>query len=102
MRRPVARRDGNHAEAVGWFRDLGCSVAELPHAGIPGFPDLVVGCLGVNHLVEVKDPRTAYGRAGLSASQTAFNAEWRGEKMVAVSSIDEAAALVSNWRRGAR
>ncbi|WP_141233353.1 hypothetical protein [Lysobacter antibioticus] len=84
------------------FEELGCSVVELHHAGIPGFPDLVVGCLGVNHLVEVKNPDTAYGRAGLNANQQTFNRDWRGERMFAVSSLDEAAALVQNWRRAAK
>ncbi len=92
------RRDGNHAEIAGAFKQLGCSVADMAAAG-DGFPDLVVGCMGVNRLVEVKDPTTRYGRAGLSESQRRFNEEWRGEPMVAVSTIDEAAELVAQWRK---
>lgn len=99
MRRPPAKRDANHAQVVSHFLALGCSVEELPHVGIAGFPDLVVGCVGVNHLVEIKNPETAYGRAGLNANQQVFNRDWRGERMFAVSSLDEVAALVQNWRR---
>lgn len=99
MKRPKAKRDANHATIAGHFELLGCSIVELPHAGISGFPDLVVGCVGVNRLVEVKNPETEYGRAGLNANQRAFNERWRGERMYAVSTEDEATALVQNWRR---
>ena len=67
--------------------------------GISGFPDLVVGCVGRNHLVEAKNPKTAYGRRGLNDNQTAFARDWRGERIFTVSSEDEVIALVQNWRR---
>lgn len=102
MRRALAKRDANHDDIVADFLSLGCSVTELPHAGVPGFPDLVVGCVGVNHLVEVKNPDTDYGRAGLNPNQQVFNRDWRGERMFAVSSRDEVVVLVQNWRRGCR
>ena len=101
MRRPRAKRDANHAPIARLFEALGCSVTELPHAGVPGFPDLVVGCVGVNHLVEVKNPETRYGRAGLNPNQQAFNRDWRGAPMVAICTEDEASAVVQNWRRAA-
>lgn len=93
------RRDGNHADIVGAFQATGCSVQETTDTGLDGFPDLVVGCMGVNHLVETKNPDTEYGRRGLSASQQRFNAGWRGEPMVAVSTVDEALDLVAKWRQ---
>ncbi|WP_057921137.1 hypothetical protein [Lysobacter capsici] len=99
MRRPAAKRDANHGQIVDRFLELGCSVEELEHVGIAGFPDLVVGCIGVNHLVEVKNPDTAYGRAGLNKNQREFNGRWRGAQMIAVSSEDEVTAVVQNWRR---
>lgn len=102
MRRPAAKRDANHAVIARHFEALGCSVVELPHAGVAGFPDLVVGCIGVNRLVEVKNPETAYGRRGLNANQQAFNRDWRGEPMFAVCSEDAVTALVQNWRRDRR
>lgn len=100
MRR-AARRDANHNAIADRFRALGCSVFETDRVG-EGWPDLVVGVLGVNYLVEIKNPETRYGRAGLSASQTRFNDAWRGGPVVLVSSDDEATALVVNWRRGTR
>lgn len=100
MRR-ATRRDDNHGAIVDRFHALGCSVFETDRVG-EGFPDLVVGCLGVNRLVECKNPETRYGRAGLNGNQTAFNAAWRGDKVWLVCSEDEATAIVQNWRKGAR
>lgn len=101
MRR--GRKDGNHDELIKVFEKLGCSVAELHACGLPGFPDIVVGSSSrhgrANFLVECKNPETAYGRAGLNANQSAFNRDWRGERMYTVSSPDEVIALVTNWRR---
>jgi hypothetical protein len=101
-RRPKSRRDGNHSELSNHFEALSCTVIDTHSVGIAGWPDLVVGCLGQNHLVEVKNPDTEYGRAGLSATQLIFNRDWRGAPMAVVSSVDEVTALVMIWRRNAR
>lgn len=101
-RRPKARKDGNHDAIVARFEALGCTVAQLHAAGVPGWPDLVVGVIGQNRLVEIKNPDTRYGRAGLNTNQKAFNRDWRGEPMFTVSSEDEVTVLVMNWRRNAR
>ena len=92
-------KDANHDSIVKRFRDLGCSVAELVDTGVPGWPDLACGAIGVTHLVEVKNPKTQYGRAGFNANQSAFARDWRGERVWLCSSEDEATALVTNWRR---
>lgn len=97
--RRAAKRDANHGVIVDRFRALGCSVFETDRVG-EGFPDLVVGTLGLNFLVECKNPETRYGRAGLNGNQTAFNSAWRGDKVWLVCSEDEATAVVRNWRRG--
>lgn len=94
-----SKKDANHDAIAKCFRDLGCTVVETIDTSIPGFPDFVVGCMGVNHLVDAKNLLTAYGRRGLNANQSAFNRDWRGEQMVTVSSEDEVIALVQNWRR---
>ncbi|HEY5805051.1 MAG TPA: hypothetical protein VIT90_15295 [Lysobacter sp.] len=101
MTRRQCKRDANHAELTKAFEQLGCTVQDLSHAGVAGWPDVVVGCIGRNHLVEFKNPETAYGRAGLSANQQAFARDWRGGQMYAVSTTEEAMFLVQNWRRGA-
>lgn len=90
-------RDKNQQELVAAFKKLGCSVFDTSQVGY-GFPDLIVGCAGLAHLVEVKNPENHYGRSGLSASQQAFARDWRGGKLFVVSSVDEVAALVRNLR----
>jgi|SRR5580765_7089183 len=92
------RRDKNHGEVKAAFAALGCTVADTAHAGIAGFPDLVVGCIGVNHLVEIKNASTSYGRHGLSAGQTTFNDGWRGAPCAVVFTALDAIVLVNNWR----
>jgi hypothetical protein len=101
MNRPTsrARKDNNHDAIVARFQQLGCSVIEMHATGIPGFPDLAIGCIGITHFVEVKNPDSAYGRSGFNGNQTTFNRDWRGEKVWMCCSEDEATALVQNWRR---
>ena len=94
-----ASKDGNHDVIAARFRDLGCTVIETHRAGIPGWPDLAVGCVGVTQLVEIKNPDTSYGRRGVNPNQTAFARDWRGGRIWVVGSQDEATALVQNWRR---
>ena len=97
-----ASKDANHDAIVRRFQDLGCSVVEIHATGIPGLPDLACGCVGVTHLVEIKNPGTAYGRQGFNANQTAFARDWRGGRVWVVRSEDEAMALVQNWRRAVK
>lgn len=93
------KKDGNHDVIVQRFRALGCSVIDTHAPPIAGYPDITVGCVGLTHLVEIKDRRTQYGRRGLSSNQTAFARDWRGGKVWVVTSEDEATALVQNWRK---
>ena len=101
MRR--GRRDGNHKALSDLFRQLGCSVIDMPDTGIPGWPDCCVGSSGASgrltHLVEYKNLETAYGRAGFNDNQTAFQREWMGEPVELVATQDDVIALVAKWRR---
>ncbi len=102
VNRKYTRRDANHEAVADDFRALGCTVADTDSTGIPGWPDLVVGCVGVNHLVEVKNRATAYGRAGLSETQSVFNRDWRGERVHTVECTDDVVQLVRQWRTSER
>lgn len=102
INRRYTRRDDNHETTADEFRALGCTVADTDSTGIPGWPDLVVGCIGVNHLVEVKNDGTAYGRAGLSESQSVFNRDWRGEPVEVVRGPADVVNLVAKWRSRAK
>lgn len=96
-------KDANHNAIVRRFKDLGCSVIEMHAIGIAGVPDIAVGLSGakgrMTQLVELKNLDTAYGRKGFNPNQTAFDRDWRGEKVWLCHSEDEATALVSNWRK---
>lgn len=102
VRRHRGSKDGNHDEVAARFVALGCDVVDMHACGVRDFLDLVVGCAGVTHIVEVKNPETRYGRAGLTIGQSAFARDWRGGKVYVVTSPDEAEALVMNWRRALR
>ncbi len=98
-RRASVSRDDNHWEVRGTFQNLGCSIIDTSLPPEAGFPDFVVGCMGVTHLVEVKNPETAYGRKGLSVSQTQFTQRWSGSTVEVVTSVDDVVELVQKWRR---
>ena len=94
-----SRKDGTHDARARDFAVIGCTVLDMHAIGIAGVPDFVVGCLGVDHLVECKDSETAYGRAGLSESQSAFARGWNGGPVAIVRSTDDVIALVEQWRK---
>jgi hypothetical protein len=91
-----ARGDANQGDAEKDFRSLGCSVADLSKVGF-GCSDLLIGCAGVDQLVEVK---TEDGE--LEASQQAFNARWRGNPPMIYRTLDDAIRIVADMRRRAR
>lgn len=91
-----ARGDANHDDAKRDFESLGCSVADLSKVGF-GVSDLLVGCAGVDQLVEVK---TADGE--LEKSQIAFANRWRGSQPRIYRTIDDAIAIVADMRKRAR
>ena len=93
------KKDSNHDALKLVFQQMGCSVADLYNAGLTGFPDVVVGVAGRDYLVEIKNPETSYGRAGLNDNQTKFARDWRGGQLYVVRTPDEVAALVNKLRR---
>lgn len=102
MTRRAARRDANHAAVADAFRALGCTVQDLQGLDDDGVPDTLVGCMGVNHLCEIKNRDTAHGRAGLSPSQQRWARDWNGGRVWLAHTPDEAAALVQHWRTRSR
>ena len=86
------KADSNHAEIMGWYEELYCSVLDLHKVG-GGAPDLLVGCAGRSELVEVKP------EAGqLRANQVLFNKLWRGNKVVLVRTRADVVNHVKNIR----
>ena len=80
MRR-AARVDGNQKHIVGIFRKLGATVAHTHMIG-QGFPDIVVGYKGLNHLVEIKDPRMPPSCRKLTQDEQTFFDEWNGSAVI--------------------
>lgn len=71
--RRAAKIDENHNEIVEALRLAGCSVLSLAAIG-KGVPDILVGRLGEQYLLEIK---TAKGK--LTPDQIIFIDKWRGE-----------------------
>jgi hypothetical protein len=76
MRR-AARIDANQPAIVEALRAAGASVATAHTLG-DGFPDLVVGYLGVAVLMEVKDGSKPPSARQLTPEQVKFHANWKG------------------------
>ena len=94
------RVDSNQVEIVRALVSMQCTVVHLHTLG-KGVPDILVGCRGINVLVEIKDGEKALSKRQLNATQIAWHANWRGLTPVVISSSDEARALVNycNSRR---
>lgn len=96
MRR-AAKVDDNQSEIVMTFRRMGCTVTPL-HAVGGGVPDLLVGCNGINLLVEVKDGKKPPSARKLTKDQEKWHGEWRGQVDI-VETMDDAISLVNCVRR---
>jgi len=92
-----AKKDANHAEIVEALKAHGACVIDMSHVG-QGFPDLIVGFGGQTLLMEIKNPKTAYGKRGLNKNQARWRDEWIGGPFAVVSSIDGALAAVNALR----
>ncbi len=85
------RTDHNQAEIIKAFEALGCSVFDLSNVG-GGLCDLLVGLVGINLLVEIKNPK-----GKLTPAQTDFFKNWRGQKTI-ITTQAEAIHLVARTR----
>lgn len=92
-------KDGNHDAIVAVFVQLGCTVMDLHESGVKDGPDLAVGCMGRTEVVEVKNPETSYGRAGLQPSQATWAMNWRGSPVYEVRDRTDVVELVQLWRK---
>lgn len=71
------------------MRTAGAYVIDTSKMG-NGFPDLIVGFRGVTLLMEVKNPKTQYGRAGLNKRQKSWHAGWTGGALSVVDGPEAA------------
>jgi hypothetical protein len=88
-----AKKDANHGEIVAALKAHGVSVIDTSGMG-GGFPDLICGFAGVTLLMEIKNPKTSYGRRGLNGNQVKWKQEWTGGPYSVVSCVDSAIRAV--------
>jgi len=84
-----AKKDANHDEVVQALERAGASVIDMSHVG-RGFPDLICGFRGITLLMEIKNPKTAYGRRGFNVNQRRWQENWRGGPVALVDSAEAA------------
>lgn len=89
-----AKKDANHNEIVDAFKKLGAPVMDLSSMG-GGVPDLIVECQGVLHLVDVKNPKTGYGKRGLNKLQKKWAEQWNGGPVYLVYTLQDVENLVN-------
>lgn len=82
--------DDNQKAIIAALRKQGYSVQSLAGTG-RGVPDLLVGAVNRNILLEVKNPQ---GRNRSTPYQVEWAAKWQGQ-MAVVRSVEEALAVVS-------
>lgn len=92
MRR-AARTDKNHEAIVAALRARGATVQSLASVG-RGCPDLLVGWMGRNALMECKRQRDDRKKApDLTADQVEWIKGWRGYVFVVLTPAEALAAL---------
>jgi hypothetical protein len=86
------RTDANQAEIVAALRAIGATVQDTSAVG-KGFPDIVVGFMGENHLIEIKNGNLTASSRRLTSYQVMWHNEWRG-KVHVVKDVTEALAVL--------
>ena len=89
------KKDANHNEIVDELQRLGAHVIDTSALG-GGFPDLLVWVCELWHLVEIKNPSTAYGRRGLNLLQQDFAKDWQGGPVILLYTKNDCKKLTSN------
>jgi hypothetical protein len=82
------KRDANHVEIFAELRKR-CSAHDLSSAGM-GVPDGIAWIANAWHLFDVKNPKTSYGKKGLSKTQTNWATTWKGGPVYLIYTVDEA------------
>lgn len=84
--------DGNQGEIVRILRVAGYSVQVLNRVK-DGCPDLLVGCYGLNVLLEVKDPAQEPRKRRLTEPEAKWHRNWPGQVAV-VETPEEALRVI--------
>jgi hypothetical protein len=88
-----AKKDANHHEIVDALQKAGAYVLDMSHVG-KGFPDLIVGFQSKTILMEIKNPKTAYGKKGLNKNQLKWKEHWSGGAYCVADSAEAALRMI--------
>jgi hypothetical protein len=91
MSRYAKRRDANDLKLVRYLRALGFTVTDCTTFG-EGHPDKLVRRGNKQWYVEIKNPSTAYGKKGLSASQLKWS-ERTGNEIIVMRNEEDVRML---------
>jgi hypothetical protein len=80
----AARVDSNQSEVTKALRKIGASV-QLLHSVGKGCPDMLVGYKGNNYLLEIKDGEKRESARKLTAEQTIWHFDWKGQVAIVTS-----------------
>lgn len=89
-----AKKDANHDDIVDALKGVGVQVMDTSAVG-GGLTDLILMWRGETYFMEVKNPKTAYGRRGLNKLQKEFAAfaGGAGVKVHVVETVAQALAV---------
>lgn len=87
-----AKKDANHGEILGALDRLGIPYIDLSTMG-RGVPDLLA-CIGSEYyFIEIKNPKTGYGKRGLNPLQKKWADQWQGCAIYILRSVEDAEKL---------
>lgn len=89
LHRRNPKRDASEAEIVDALRVMGFSVR---HLSAKGCPDLLVGKDGITRVMEVKT-----GDKSLSSDQQEWWKTWRGNDLLVLRHVEDAAVIAAGW-----
>ena len=98
--RKHAKKDDNHNRIAEVFEINGATVLDMSPLG-DGAPDMCVGFLGNNILVEVKNGALPKSKQQLTPDEEKFHAAWRGT-IVTIHNEIEALQLINFLRKKER
>ena len=90
--RKKARVDANQKEIVQELRKRGISVLHTHQLG-KGAPDIIVGYMNSNYLIELKDGNKSKSQQRLTKDELDFSLKWRGNYSVC-NSLEQILLLI--------
>ena len=90
--RKKARVDANQKEIVQELRKRGISVLHTHQLG-RGAPDIIVGYMNSNYLIELKDGNKSKSQQRLTKDELDFSLKWRGSYAVC-NSLEQILLLI--------